>query len=166
MKITNIKWDTDGDVEALEALPEEVTLPADEFNREDYMEDGEFNEDAFLEDVSDWLSDTYDFVMMDFQWRVRMKLSSSDGTQLTVDELREAYSLLSRCCLRIEEIIREIISPATSSCISCRSLSGTCKIIKQISEISEKLDNLIHKKIIYPIFLAPVLPGLFHADIF
>lgn len=61
MKITNIKWDTDGDVEALEALPEEVTLPADEFNREDYMEDGEFNEDAFLEDVSDWLSDTYEF---------------------------------------------------------------------------------------------------------
>lgn len=39
----------------------EVTLPADEFNREDYMEDGEFNEDAFLEDVSDWLSDTYEF---------------------------------------------------------------------------------------------------------
>ena len=38
-----------------------------------------------------------------------MKLSSSDGTQLTVDELREAYSLLSRCCLR--KLIREIISP-------------------------------------------------------
>ena len=76
MKITNIKWDTDGDVEALEALPVEVTLPADEFNREDYMEDGEFNEDAFLEDVSDWLSDTYEFCHDGFS------MEGEDGTEL------------------------------------------------------------------------------------
>lgn len=87
------------------------------------------------------------FVMMDFQWRVRMKLSSSDGTQLTVDELREAYSLLSRCCLRIEEINSGNYKPGNPPVVfhagACPELA---KLSKQISEISEKLENLIHKK--------------------
>ena len=68
-----------------------------------------------------------------------MKLSSSDGTQLTVDELREAYLLLSMCCLRIEEINPPVVFHA-GSCPELAELSN------QISEISEKLDNLIHKK--------------------
>ena len=76
-----------------------------------------------------------------------MKLSSSDGTQLTVDELREAYSLLSRCCLRIEEINSGNYKPGNPPVVfhagSCPELA---ELSKQISEISEKLDNLIHKK--------------------
>lgn len=77
-----------------------------------------------------------------------MKLSSSDGTQLTVDELREAYSLLSRCCLRIEEINSGNYKPGNPPVVfhagACPELA---KLSKQISEISEKLDNLIHKKL-------------------
>ena len=48
MKATNIMWDTDEDTEALENLPKEVQLP-DKFTKED------------AEEISDWLSDTYEF---------------------------------------------------------------------------------------------------------
>ena len=76
-----------------------------------------------------------------------MKLSSSDGTQLTVDELREAYLLLSMCCLRIEEINSENYKlgnpPVVFHAGSCPELA---ELSNQISELSEKLDNLIHKK--------------------
>ena len=41
-----------------------------------------------------------------------MKLSSSDGTQLTVDELREAYSYFQGAACGLRKLIREIISPA------------------------------------------------------
>lgn len=47
MKATNILWDTDGDTEALENLPKEVHLP-DKFTEKD------------IEEIADWLSDTYE----------------------------------------------------------------------------------------------------------
>lgn len=54
MKVYDIKWDvTDGTEEmtpekieeTLAMLPKEIELP-EEFNKENYMEDGEFDEDA------------------------------------------------------------------------------------------------------------------------
>ena len=69
MKVYDIKWDvTDGTEEmtpekieeTLVMLPKEIELP-EEFNKENYMEDGEFDEDAWLDEISDWLSDEYGF---------------------------------------------------------------------------------------------------------
>lgn len=60
MKIKNIKWDTDGDQEVFDSLPQEVEVPF-RFSKENYTEDGEFDEDTMLDDISDWLSDTYGF---------------------------------------------------------------------------------------------------------
>lgn len=47
MLIKNIKWDTDGDMEALASLPTEVYTP--QFLREEQYDDIE----EFLDDVSD-----------------------------------------------------------------------------------------------------------------
>ena len=60
MKAQNIKWDTDGDHEVFDSLPQEVEVPS-RFSEENYMEGGELNEDAMWDDISDWLSDTYEF---------------------------------------------------------------------------------------------------------
>lgn len=60
MKLTKIKWDTDGDQEVFDSLPQEVEIPS-RFSEENYMEDGKLNEDAMWDDISDWLSDTYGF---------------------------------------------------------------------------------------------------------
>lgn len=53
MLIKNIKWDTDGDMEALASLPTEVYTPS--FLCQEQYDDVE----EFLGDVSDWLSDEY-----------------------------------------------------------------------------------------------------------
>ena len=58
MKAKNIKWDTDGDMEAFGCLPQEVTL-LEKFNYEDYLKGDESGKDEFLEEISDWLSDEY-----------------------------------------------------------------------------------------------------------
>ena len=46
---TNIKWDTDGDLEVFESLPQRMD------------EDGEYDEYALAEDASDYLSDECGF---------------------------------------------------------------------------------------------------------
>lgn len=59
---TNIKWDTDGDLEIFESLPQRVELPKERFCRENYIdEDGEYDEYALAEDASDFLSEEYGF---------------------------------------------------------------------------------------------------------
>lgn len=60
MKIKNIKWDTDGDQEVFDFLPQEVEVPS-RFSEGNYMENGEINEDAMWDDISDWMSDAYGF---------------------------------------------------------------------------------------------------------
>lgn len=64
MKAIDIKWDTDGDQEVFDSLPQEVALP-ERFSKEIYLdENGEYGEaevDARSEDISDWLSDEYGF---------------------------------------------------------------------------------------------------------
>ena len=55
LKAINIKWDTDGDKEVLNALPTEMIVP-DELD-EMYKKDREFA----LEEISDWLSDETGF---------------------------------------------------------------------------------------------------------
>ena len=59
MKVTNIKWDTDGDMEILAELPSEVEIP-ENFVYKNSLEENE-DEEALLDDVSDWLSDEYGF---------------------------------------------------------------------------------------------------------
>ena len=60
MKIINIKWDTDGDKELLKILPTEIDI-TEEFDFEEYEIDGEFEKEQLLDDISDWLSDTYGY---------------------------------------------------------------------------------------------------------
>ena len=62
MKTTNIKWDTDGDMKILKSLPKEIDI-TDEFDVNDYEDD----EDKLLDDISDWLSDTYGYCHFGFE---------------------------------------------------------------------------------------------------
>lgn len=62
MKITNIKWDTDGDMKILKSLPKEIDI-TDEFDVNDYEDD----EEQLLDDISDWLSDTYGYCHFGFE---------------------------------------------------------------------------------------------------
>jgi hypothetical protein len=62
MKIINIKWDTDGDKELLKTLPTEIDI-TDEFDVNDYEDD----EEQLLDDISDWLSDTYGYCHFGFE---------------------------------------------------------------------------------------------------
>lgn len=54
MFATEIKWDTDGDTEALASLPTEVEIPQDIADQDD--------DDA----ISDWLSDTFGYCHFGF----------------------------------------------------------------------------------------------------
>ena len=66
MKITNIKWDTDGDKELLKTLPTKIDI-TEEFDFEKYEDNGYFDEDQLLDDISDWLSDIYGYCHFDFE---------------------------------------------------------------------------------------------------
>ncbi len=66
MKVVNIKWDTNGDLKVLKNLPTEIDI-TNEFAQSDYVEDGEFDEERFFDDVSDWLSDTYGYCHKGFE---------------------------------------------------------------------------------------------------
>lgn len=62
MKVVKIKWDTDGDMKMLKSLPKEIDI-SDEFDVKDYEDD----QDRLLDDISDWLSDTYGYCHFDFE---------------------------------------------------------------------------------------------------
>lgn len=55
LKVINIKWDTDGDMEVFNELPTEMIIP-DELEKM-YKKDREFA----LEEISDWLSEETGF---------------------------------------------------------------------------------------------------------
>lgn len=61
LKATNIKWDTDGDMEVLNNLPMEMIIP-DELETT-YKKDREYA----LEEISDWLSDETGFCHSGFE---------------------------------------------------------------------------------------------------
>ena len=62
MKVVKIKWDTDGNMKILKSLPKEIDI-TDEFDINDY----EDAEDQLLDDVSNWLSDTYGYCHFGFE---------------------------------------------------------------------------------------------------
>lgn len=62
MKVVKIKWDTDGNMKILKSLPKEIDI-TDEFDINDYEDD----EDQLLDDISDWLSDTYGYCHFGFE---------------------------------------------------------------------------------------------------
>lgn len=62
MKVVKIKWDTDGDMKMLKSLPKEIDI-TDEFDVNDYEDD----KDQLLDDISDWLSDTYGYCHFGFE---------------------------------------------------------------------------------------------------
>ena len=64
MKVVKIKWDTDGNMKILKSLPKEIDI-TDEFDINDYEDD----EDQLLDDVSNWLSDTYGYCHVGFEIR-------------------------------------------------------------------------------------------------
>lgn len=61
LKAINIKWDTDGDLEVLNALPTEMIIPNE--LEELYKKDREY----VLEEISDWLSDETGFCHAGFE---------------------------------------------------------------------------------------------------
>ena len=62
MKVVKIKWDTDGDKELLKTLPKEIDI-SNEFDVKDYEDD----EEQLLDDISDWLTDTYGYFHFGFE---------------------------------------------------------------------------------------------------
>lgn len=62
MKVVKIKWDTDDNMKILKSLPKEIDI-TDEFDINDYEDD----EDQLLDDVSNWLSDTYGYCHFGFE---------------------------------------------------------------------------------------------------
>ena len=62
MKVVKIKWDTDGDMKMLKSLPKEIDI-SDEFDVKDYEDD----EEQLLDDISDWLTDTYGYCHFGFE---------------------------------------------------------------------------------------------------
>ncbi len=68
--VKNIKWDTDGDQESFDFLPQEVILPA-KFSKENYKDEngifGKAEKIEMLDDISDWLSNGYGFCNNGFE---------------------------------------------------------------------------------------------------
>lgn len=62
MKVVKIKWDTDGNMKILKSLPKEIDI-TDEFDVKDYEDD----EEQLLDDISDWLTDTYGYCHFGFE---------------------------------------------------------------------------------------------------
>ena len=63
LKAINIKWDTEGDMEVLNELPEELIIP---YDLEELYKNKEDREYA-LEEISDWLSDETGFCHAGFE---------------------------------------------------------------------------------------------------
>ena len=61
MKITNIKWGTDGDEEVFGTLPQEIDVPEYFLEKKNFEVDGEYSRDEMLDQLSDWISDEYGF---------------------------------------------------------------------------------------------------------
>ncbi len=61
MKVVKIKWDTDCNMKILKSLPKEIDI-TDEFDVNDYED-----EEQLLDDISDWLSDTYGYCHFGFE---------------------------------------------------------------------------------------------------
>lgn len=65
-----IKWDTDGDQDTFDSLPQEVILPA-KFSKENYEDEngdlGEAEKIEMREDISDWLCDEYEYCNKGFK---------------------------------------------------------------------------------------------------
>ena len=62
MKAVNIKWDTDGDMNIFENLPTEVEIPDNILEGYDGT-----NFDTYYSDISDWLSNEYEFCHFGFE---------------------------------------------------------------------------------------------------
>lgn len=75
--VSDIRWDTDGDMEALASLPTEVYTP--QFLHQEQYDDIE----EFLDDVSDWLSDEYGWCHFGFE------TETDDGGIIKCDTLPE-----------------------------------------------------------------------------
>lgn len=84
MLIKNIKWDTDGDMEALASLPTEVYTPP--FLHQEQYDDIE----EFLDDVSDWLSDEYGWCHFGFETEPMME-ELSNATRCPNEAERKKY---------------------------------------------------------------------------
>ena len=61
MKVVKIKWDTDCNMKILKSLPKEIDI-TDEFDVNDYED-----EEQLLDNISDWLSDTYGYCHFGFE---------------------------------------------------------------------------------------------------
>lgn len=64
IKIVNIKWDTDGDTDALAMLPKEISIPNENFEKwtgKKFSFDNYEDEEDFLTDIEDYLTDEYEY---------------------------------------------------------------------------------------------------------
>lgn len=67
MKAYNIQWDTDGDKEVFEELPQEVEIP-ERFSKENYLDIDGYDEETRFDDISDYLSYEYGFCHAGFEF--------------------------------------------------------------------------------------------------
>lgn len=78
---TSIEWDTDGDQEVLDMLPKRVVLP-EQFNLDEYLD-----KDRLLDDISDWLSDEYEYCHSGF----RLEFGHATMTEETARKIAEEF---------------------------------------------------------------------------
>jgi hypothetical protein len=77
-----------------------------------------------------------------------MKLSSTDGTQKTIEDLNKAWSLLHSCYLRIQEINdgtynSRLNPPIQFDCTTCTELSNW---MDKINDITKKINEIVCKE--------------------
>lgn len=76
-----------------------------------------------------------------------MKLSSSDGTMSTIEDLSKAWSLLHSCYLRIQEIndgsYNHLNPPIQFDYVTCPELSNWTD---KINDIAKKIDKVVYQE--------------------
>lgn len=128
MKIKNIVWDTDGDEEILKLLPTSVYVP-------EGMTD--------VEEISDWLSNTYNFLHNGFEI-----VSLGEVTVSLAKRQEETVSLTYGKLVKTVEDNTSYFDLKTSKGTPCMD-GETCKIIDRTKEyiLLQEVDECIPFKL-------------------
>lgn len=155
----NIKWDTDGDQESFDSLPQEVILPA-KFSKENYKDEngifGKAEKIEMLDDISDWLSNGYGFCNNGFeltQKEVRkydliaiedldmaaMKKSLKLGKSVSDVGWGKFTQILEELCNKFGKLLIRVGRwyPSSKTCSHCGSIDKDLKLNDRVYECSE-----------------------------
>lgn len=135
MKIKNIVWETDGNMEALKSLPTSVDVPEGTTD---------------VEQVSDWLSDTYGFLHNGFEIVSLGEVTVSLETLFNklAKQQEEAVSLTYGELVKTVEDNTSYFDLKTSKGTPCMD-GETCKIIDRTKEyiLLQEVDECIPFKL-------------------